>query len=191
MDDYRSLKHTKWECRYHVVFIRKCRRKKRYKQLRQHLGEVFRQSAQQKEGKILEGHLIVDHVHMLISIPPKYAVAQVIGCIKGKSAIHIARTVGGGGGISQDSTSGPVDTSRPRRSGREGDPEVHPATGTRGSSPGPDEDVRLTAAASGSQTIHFERFPSQASGSARGIDYCCHPQSRNGAGGIRTPVTFR
>jgi putative transposase len=95
MDDYESLKHTKWECKYHVVFIPKCRRQKLYQQLRQHLGEVFRQLARHRESQILEGHLIVDHVHMLISIPPKYAVAQVIGYIKGKSAIHIARTVGG------------------------------------------------------------------------------------------------
>lgn len=95
MDDYESLKHTKWECKYHIVFIPKCRRKKLYQQLRQHLGEVFRQLAQRKESQILEGHLVVDHVHMLISIPPKYAVAQVIGYLKGKSAIHIARTVGG------------------------------------------------------------------------------------------------
>jgi putative transposase len=95
MDDYESLKHTRWECKYHVVFIPKCRRKKLYQQLRQHLGEVFRQLAQQRESKILEGHMVVNHVHMLISIPPKYAVAQVIGYIKGKSAIHIARTFGG------------------------------------------------------------------------------------------------
>ena len=90
-----SLNHTKWECKYHVVFIPKCRRKKLYQQLRQDLGEVFRQLAQRKESQILEGHLVVDHLHMLISIPPKYAVAQVIGYIKGKSAIHIARTAGG------------------------------------------------------------------------------------------------
>ncbi len=95
MDDYESLKHTKWECKYHVVFIPKCRRKKLYQQLRQDLGEVFRQLARHRESQILEGHLIADHVHMLISIPPKYAVAQVVGYIKGKSAIHIARTVGG------------------------------------------------------------------------------------------------
>ena len=95
MDDKESLKHTRWECKYHIVFIPKCRRKKLYQQLRQHLGEVFRRLAQQKECQVLEGHLVVDHVHMLISIPPKYAVAQVIGFIKGKSAIHIARTVGG------------------------------------------------------------------------------------------------
>jgi len=95
MDDYESLKHTKWECKYHIVFIPKCRRKTLYRQLRQDLGEVFRQLAQRKESQILEGHLVVDHVHMLISIPPKYAVAQVIGYIKGKSAIHIARTASG------------------------------------------------------------------------------------------------
>ena len=95
MDDNESLNHTKWECKYHVVFIPKCRRKKLYQQLRQDLGEVFHQLAQRKESQILEGHMVVDHVHMLISIPPKYAVAQVIGYIKGKSAIHIARTAGG------------------------------------------------------------------------------------------------
>ena len=95
MDDYQSLKHTRWECKYDVVFIPKCRRKKLYQQLRQHLGEVFRRLAQQRESEIVEGHMVVDHVHMLISIPPKYAVSQVIGYIKGKSAIHIARTFGG------------------------------------------------------------------------------------------------
>ena len=95
MDDCESLKHTRWECKYHVVFIPKCRRKTLYAPLRQYLGEVFRRLAQQKESQILEGHLIVDHVHMLISIPPKYAVSQVIGYLKGKSAIHIARSVGG------------------------------------------------------------------------------------------------
>jgi putative transposase len=95
MDDYESLKHTRWDCKYHVVFIPKCRRKKLYGQLREHLGPVFHQLAQQRESRFLEGHMVVDHVHMLISIPPKYQVAQVIGFIKGKSAIHIARTFGG------------------------------------------------------------------------------------------------
>ena len=95
MDDYESLNHTKWECKYHVVFIPKCRRKKLYQPLRQDLGEVFRQLAQRKESPILEGHLVVDQVHLLISIPPKYAVAQGIGYIKGKSAIPIARPAGG------------------------------------------------------------------------------------------------
>ena len=91
MDDYESLSHSKWECKYHVVFIPKCRRRTLYVQLRQHLGEVFKQLAAQKECRIDEGHLMGDHVHMMISIPPKYSVSQVVGYIKGKSAIHLAR----------------------------------------------------------------------------------------------------
>ena len=94
MDDYESLSHSKWECKYHVVFIPKYRRKTLYGELRQHLGEVFRKLAMQKESRVEEGHLMPDHVHMMISIPPKYAVSQVIGYIKGKSAIHLARVYG-------------------------------------------------------------------------------------------------
>ena len=94
MDSTESLSHSKWECKYHVIFIPKCRRKTIYEKLRPHLGEVFRKLAEQKESRILEGHLMADHVHMLISIPPKYAVSQVIGFIKGKSAIHLARVYG-------------------------------------------------------------------------------------------------
>ena len=94
MDVYESLSHSKWECKYHVVFIPKCRKKLLYGQLRQHLGEVFRKLAEQKECRIEEGHMMADHVHMLISIPPKYAVSQVVGYIKGKSAIHVARVYG-------------------------------------------------------------------------------------------------
>ena len=94
MDSLESLSHSCWECKYHVVFIPKCRRKTLYEKLRPHLGEVFRQLAGQKECRIEEGHLMADHVHILISIPPKYAVAQVIGYIKGKSAIHLARVYG-------------------------------------------------------------------------------------------------
>ena len=94
MDENRSLNHTKWECKYHVVFIPKCRRKVLYKELRRHLGEVFRQLAKQKESQVEEGHLMPDHVHMMIAIPPKHAVSQVIGYIKGKSAIHLARVYG-------------------------------------------------------------------------------------------------
>jgi len=92
MEDTESLSHTKWECKYHVVFIPKYRRKSLYKELRRHLGEVFRSLASRRERRIEEGHLMVDHVHMLISIPPKFSVAQVMGFIKGKAAIHIART---------------------------------------------------------------------------------------------------
>ncbi len=94
MDELESLNHTKWACKYHVVFIPKCRRKTLYGQLRQYLGEVFRRLAEQKESRIEEGHLMSDHVHMMISMPPKYAVSQVIGFIKGKSAIPLARTYG-------------------------------------------------------------------------------------------------
>jgi len=94
MDELESLSHTKWECKYHVVFIPKCRRKALYQELRRHLGEVFRSLAKRKESEIEEGHLRSDHVHMMIAIPPKYAVSQVIGYIKGKSAIHLARVYG-------------------------------------------------------------------------------------------------
>jgi len=94
MDTVESLNHSVWDCKYHVVFIPKCRRKTLYGDLRQYLGEVFRRLAQQKESRIEEGHLLSDHVHMLIAIPPKYAVAQVVGFIKGKSAIHLARVYG-------------------------------------------------------------------------------------------------
>jgi putative transposase len=94
MDDYQSLNHTKWDCKYHVVFIPKYRKKALYGQLRQHLGEVLRTLAVQKESRIEEGHLMADHVHMLIAIPPKYSVSQVIGYIKGKRAIHLARVYG-------------------------------------------------------------------------------------------------
>ena len=92
MDNYQVGAHTKWECKYHVVFIPKCRRKVLYGELRRHLGTVFRTLAQQKESAVEEGHLMPDHVHMMLSIPPKYSVAQTVGYIKGKSAIHIART---------------------------------------------------------------------------------------------------
>ena len=95
MQPYESLKHTTWECKYHVVFIPKCRRKSLYAQLRQDLGAVFRRLAEQKECKVEEGHLMPDHVHMLLSVPPKYAVSAVMGFIKGKSAIHIARVYAG------------------------------------------------------------------------------------------------
>ena len=91
MSNYQSLSHSKWECKYHVVFIPKYRKKAIYGQLRRELGGVFRGLARQKESEIEAGHLMSDHVHMMISIPPKYAVAQVVGYIKGKSAIYIAR----------------------------------------------------------------------------------------------------
>ena len=95
MNDIGRLRHSVWECKYHLVWIPKCRRRVLYGQLRRELGEVFHELARQKECRVEEGHLLPDHVHMLMSIPPKYAVAQVVGFVKGKSAIHIARVFGG------------------------------------------------------------------------------------------------
>lgn len=86
-----SLSHTRWECKYHIVWVPKYRRKTLYGRIRQELGEVFHDLARQKDSRILEGHLQPDHIHVLMSIPPKYSVAQVVGYVKGKSAIHIAR----------------------------------------------------------------------------------------------------
>ena len=91
MSDYQSLNHTKWDCKYHVVFIPKCRRKVLYGKLRSELGPVLHELAKQRESRIVEGHLLPDHVHMMIRIPPKYSVSAVIGYIKGKSAIRMAR----------------------------------------------------------------------------------------------------
>ncbi len=90
-NDENSLSHSVWECKYHIVWIPKYRRKAIYGELRKYLGEIFHDLARQKECKIIEGHVCIDHVHMLISIPPKYSVAQVVGFIKGKSAVSIAR----------------------------------------------------------------------------------------------------
>ena len=95
MKEYQTLCHSKWECKYHVVFIPKCRKKVLYGELRQHLGSLFRRLAKQRDSEVEEGHLMADHVHMLLSVPPKYSFSQVIGYMKGKSAIHIARTYGG------------------------------------------------------------------------------------------------
>ena len=94
MERYESLQHTKWECKYHLVWIRKCRKKVLYGQLRRDLGPILRKLALQKESEVVEGKLKVDHVHMVVSIPPKYSVSQVVGYVKGKSAIWVARATG-------------------------------------------------------------------------------------------------
>ena len=91
MNNDLSLNHSRWECKYHVVWIPKYRKKTLYGQLRKYLEQVFKELARNRESEFLEGHMMADHVHMLISIPPKYSVAQVVGFIKGKSEIHIAR----------------------------------------------------------------------------------------------------
>lgn len=88
---YQSLSHSKWDCKYHVVFVPKYRRKAMFNEIRQYLGPMFHELARQKECRIVEGHLLPDHVHMCIEIPPKYAVSSIIGFLKGKSAIAIAR----------------------------------------------------------------------------------------------------
>ncbi len=91
---YESLSHSKWDCKYHIVFVPKNRRKVLYGKIRKYLGPVFHQLARQRECKIIKGNMVQDHVHMLIQIPPKYSVAEVVGYIKGKSAIAVARQFG-------------------------------------------------------------------------------------------------
>ena len=95
MKEYQSLAHTRWDCKYHVVFIPKRRKKAIFGSLRRHLGEIFRELAKHKESEVVEGRLMPDHVHMCLSVPPKYSVSHVVGYIKGKSAIAIARRFGG------------------------------------------------------------------------------------------------
>lgn len=94
MKEYQSLSHTRWDCKYHVVFIPKRRKKKVFGVLRRQLGEIFHELASHKESRIVEGHVMPDHIHMCLSIPPKYAVSNVVGYQKGKSAITIARRFG-------------------------------------------------------------------------------------------------
>jgi putative transposase len=92
---YESLSHSRWDCKYHLVFVPKYRKKKLYGEIRRFLGPIFHELARQKECRILEGHMVQDHVHMLIAIPPKYAISQIVGYIKGKSAIAVARQFSG------------------------------------------------------------------------------------------------
>lgn len=92
--NYQSLSHSKWDCKYHVVFVPKYRRKALYGEIRRQLGPILHELAKQKECQIIEGHLMADHVHMCLLIPPKHAVSSVIGFMKGKSAIAIARLQG-------------------------------------------------------------------------------------------------
>ena len=94
ISSYESLSHSKWDCKYHLVFVPKCRKRVLYGKIRKYLGPVFHELAGQRGGKIIKGNMVQDHVHMLISIPPKYSVAEVVGYIKGKSAIAVAREFG-------------------------------------------------------------------------------------------------
>src|SRR5262245_54097434 len=92
---YESLSHAKWDCTYHVVFIPKGRKKALYGKIRGFLGPVLHERAGQRGSPIIEGHRVQDHVQMLIRSPPQYAVAEVIGSIKGKTATAVARQFGG------------------------------------------------------------------------------------------------
>ena len=91
MRDYKSLSHTRWDCKYHIVFIPKKRKKQIYGSIRQYLGEILHELARRKGVVIEEGHLMPDPIHICISIPPKYSVSNIVGYLKGKSAISIAR----------------------------------------------------------------------------------------------------
>ena len=94
MQEYKKLSHSVWDCKYHVVFIPKYRQKRLYGEMRTDLRDLFHNLSQHKESRIEEGYLMPDHVHMLISIPPKYSVAHVVGYLKGKSALFIAQKYG-------------------------------------------------------------------------------------------------
>jgi putative transposase len=94
-DLYQSLSHSKWDCKYHIIFIPKKRREVLYGRLRREIGTIFHELARQKESQIIEGHAKQDHIHLLMAIPPKYKVSEVIGFLKGKSAIAIARKYSG------------------------------------------------------------------------------------------------
>jgi putative transposase len=94
MERYETLHHTKWECKYHLVWIPKYRKKVLYDQLKRELVPVLRELISHKESEVIEGKMKVDHVHMVVSIPPKYSVSQVVGYVKGKSAIWVSRAMG-------------------------------------------------------------------------------------------------
>ena len=91
MDDWQSLAHVRWECKYHVVIIPKFRRKILYGQLRKGVGRILRELCEQRGVELVEGKALADHVHLCLSIPPKYSVAHTIGFLKGKSAVQIHR----------------------------------------------------------------------------------------------------
>ena len=94
MKEYKTLSHSVWDCKYHIVFIPKYRQKKIYGEVRTDLRELFHKLSFQKECRIIEGYLMKDHVHMLISVPPKYSVAHIVGFLKGKSALYLAQRHG-------------------------------------------------------------------------------------------------
>ena len=143
MGDYESLSHSKWECKYHVVFIPNPQMTL-YVELRRHLGDVFRKLAEQKESKIEEGHLLPDHVHMLISIPPKHAVSEVIGFIKGKERDPLgSRIRGEEAKLRRPTFLGEGIFRIHCRTGHRGNTRVHQEAGSGGQASGADEFVAL------------------------------------------------
>ena len=91
MHEWESLSHVRWECKYHVVIVPKYRRKVLYGKLRRQVGAILRELCRQRGVELLDGHLMADHVHMCLSVPPKYSIAHTIGFLKGKSAVRIHR----------------------------------------------------------------------------------------------------
>jgi putative transposase len=128
--EFNHLNHATWECKYHVVFTPKYRKKLLFGKIKRHLGQVFHDLARRKECRIEEGHLMPDHVHMLISIPPKYSVAQIIGYMKGKSSIWIPQNVERIAEFSRPQILGTRILCHNRRPRRGSDPSLHPKPGT-------------------------------------------------------------
>ena len=186
MDEYESLSHTTWDCKYHVVFIPKCRRRTLYQERRRHLGEVFRRLALQKESKVEEGHLMPDHVHMLLSIPPKHAVSQVVGYIKGKSAIHMARVYGERKrNFVGQPLLGPRFLRQHGRAGRGGDPRLHSQPRERGSEARTDESLALKNA-----TFRWRQTQGVASATPPTALSGSHHKAPGFAGGYLLPQFF-
>ena len=178
MDEYETLIHTTWDCKYHIVFIPKYRRKTLYQELRRHLGEVFRRLALHKESKVEEGHLMPDHVHMLLSIPPKYAVSQVVGFIKGKERDpHGPRLWRVQTQFRGTAFLGPGIFRQQGRTRRRSHSRLHPKSREGRSEAGADEPLALTQAALGGSKFNGprQRPPTALSGS--------HPKAPGFAGG--------
>ena len=91
MHEWQSLSHVRWECKYHIVFIPKYRKKALYGRLRRRVGPILRELCDQRGVELVEGQAMSDHVHMCVSIPPKFSVAHTVGFLKGKSAVRIHR----------------------------------------------------------------------------------------------------
>jgi len=95
MREWQSLAHVKWECKYHVVIVPKYRKKVLFGRVRREVGKIIRQLCRQKDVELIEGHAMPDHIQLVLSVPPKYSIAMVMGYLKGKSAIHIHRQLQG------------------------------------------------------------------------------------------------